>query len=189
MYEKRPSVWIEPLGNWGSGAVHLVEIPTNDEINDNIIAYWCPTKPIQAKDRIDLRYRMHWVADEPYPPPLARCVATRLGRGGRSGQPHPAGVRKFMVEFLGTPLTGLHDDAKPEAVLWASRGTFSYFNTEKVPGGVSGLWRAEFDLVVDGHDPVEMRLFLKAGDQVLTETWLYQYHPFPTDSHGPEQHV
>ncbi|MFY9985966.1 MAG: glucan biosynthesis protein D [Chthoniobacterales bacterium] len=178
MYEKRPSVWIEPLGNWGSGAVHLVEIPTGDEINDNIITYWCPTKPVQAKDRIALRYRLHWVADEPYPPPLARCVATRLGRGGRPGQPHPAGVRKFVVEFLGGPLTALPDNARPEPVLWASRGKFSYFKVEKAPGSTLGLWRAEFDLEADGHDPVEMRLFLRTPDQVLTETWLYQYHPF-----------
>jgi glucans biosynthesis protein len=182
MYEKRPSVWIEPLGDWDHGAVHLVEIPTNDEINDNIIAYWCPAKPIQAKDRIDLRYRMHWVADEPYPPPLARCVATRLGRGGGRGRPHPPGVRKFVVEFLGGPLTGLADDARPEPVLWASRGTFVYSNTEKVPDGIPGLWRAEFDLAVDGHDPVEVRLFMRSADQVLTETWLYQYNPLREES-------
>jgi periplasmic glucans biosynthesis protein len=151
--------------------------------------YWCPKKPIQGKDRIDLRYRLHWVADEPYPPPLARCVATRLGRGGLAGQPHPPNVRKFVVEFLGAPLAGLRDDAKPEPILWASRGTFSYSNTEKVPGGVPGLWRAEFDLVVDGRDPVEMRLFLKTGEQVLTETWLYQYHPFPAEDRSSDTHV
>jgi glucans biosynthesis protein len=29
-----------------------------------------------------------------------------------------------------------------------------------------------------GEDPVEMRCFLRAGDKVLTETWLYQYLPF-----------
>jgi periplasmic glucans biosynthesis protein len=178
MYEKRPSVWIEPLNNWGPGAVHLVEIPTDDEINDNIIAYWCPAKPIQAKDRINLQYRLHWVADEPYPAALARCVATRLGRGGRPHQSHPPGVRKFMVDFLGGPLTALPDGAKPEPVLWSSRGTFTYFNTEKAADSTPGHWRAEFDLLVDGKDPVEMRLFLKMGDQVLSETWLYQYHPF-----------
>ena len=182
MYEKRPSVWIEPLGDIGAGAVHLVEIPTGDEINDNIVAYWCPAKPVQAKDRIDLQYRLHWLADEPYPPSLGRCVATRLGRGGRPHQPPLAGVRKFMVEFLGGPLAALPTDAKPEPVLWASRGTFSYFDTQRVSDDVPGHWRAEFDLVVDGHDPVEMRLFLRTPGQVLTETWLYQYHPFHTDT-------
>jgi glucans biosynthesis protein len=74
-------------------------------------------------------------------------------------------------------LTGFADDARPEPVLWASRGTFGYFNTEKVPDGIPGLWRAEFDLAVDGHDPVEVRLFMRSADQVLTETWLYQYNP------------
>src|SRR3546814_17951215 len=33
-YEKRPSVWVEPVGEWGRGAVQLVEIPTDDEIHD-----------------------------------------------------------------------------------------------------------------------------------------------------------
>jgi periplasmic glucans biosynthesis protein len=185
-YEKRPSVWVEPLGNWDPGAVHLVEIPTNDEIDDNIVAYWSPAKPIQAKDQIDLRYRLHWLADEPYPTPLGRCVATRLGRGGRPRQPHLEGVRKFMVEFLGGPLAALPSGAKPEAVLWSSRGRFSYADTGKVPDDLPGHWRAEFDFVVEGgHDPVEMRLFLRTPDQVLTETWLYQFHPFHTGHAGP----
>lgn len=49
-----------------------------------------------------------------------------------------------------------------------------------------GHWRAEFDFVVEGgHDPVEMRLFLRTADQVLTETWLYQYHPFQTGRARP----
>ena len=181
-YDRRPSAWVEPLGDWGQGAVELVEMPTDDEIDDNVVAYWCPAKPTQAGDRIELSYRLHWLADEPYPTPLGRCIATRLGRGGQPGQPRPDGVRKFMVEFLGGPLAALPFGVKPEPVLWSSRGKFSYVYTEAVPDDVPGHWRAQFDLTVEGHDPVEMRLFLRANDQVLTETWLYQYHPFPTDA-------
>jgi periplasmic glucans biosynthesis protein len=131
-----------------------------------------------------LRYRLHWLADEPFPTPLARCVATRLGNGGQPGQLRPAGVRKFMVEFLGGPLADLPFGVKPEPVLWASRGTFSYIFTEAVPDGVSGHWRAQFDLTVAGNDPVDMRLYLKNGDKILSETWLYQYLPFPTGGSG-----
>ena len=47
-YEKRPTAWVEPLGGWGKGMVQLVEIPTDDEINDNICAFWLPEKPAQA---------------------------------------------------------------------------------------------------------------------------------------------
>ncbi|WP_289508119.1 glucan biosynthesis protein, partial [Escherichia coli] len=34
-YERRPSLWVEPLEGWGEGAVQLIEIPTDDEIHDN----------------------------------------------------------------------------------------------------------------------------------------------------------
>ncbi len=66
--------------------------------------------------------------------------------------------------------------------MWSSRGKLSGPLAEAVPDDVPGHWRAHFDLTVEGHEPVEMRLYLKAADKVLTETWLYQYHPFPTDA-------
>ena len=177
-YDRRPSLWVEPLENWGEGAVQLVEITDNDEIHDNIVAMWVPKEPARAGSSYRLHYRLHWSADEPYPTPLARCVATRLGRGGQPGQPRPPGVRKFVVEFFGGPLVSLPFGVKPEPVLSASRGTFSYVFTEAVPDGVAGHWRAWFDLTAEGQDPVELRLFLKAADKTLSETWLYQYHPF-----------
>jgi glucans biosynthesis protein len=83
-----------------------------------------------------------------------------------------------MVEFLGGPLAMLPFGVKPEPVLWASRGEFSYVFTEAVPDDVPGHWRAQFDLTVQGTEPVEMRLFLKSGADALSETWTYQYHPF-----------
>jgi len=177
-YDRRPSLWVEPRGNWGKGAVQLVEIPTDDEIHDNIVAMWVPQAPASAGTSFDLSYRLHWQADEPFPTPLARCVATRLGNGGQPGKPRPQGVRKFMVEFLGAPLANLPYGTKPEPVLWASRGSFSYIFTEPVPDDVPGHWRAQFDLTVAGSEPVEMRLYLRDKDAVLSETWLYQYHPF-----------
>ena len=179
-YERRPSLWVEPLDAWGEGAVQLVEIPTDDEIHDNIVAMWVPRARAVAGSSYRLRYRLHWQKDEPYPSPLARCVATRLGNGGVPGQPRPANVRKFMVEFKGAPLEKLAFGEKPEAVLSASRGTFSYVFTEAVPDDVPGHWRAQFDLTVDGDAPVDMRLYLRNKDQTLSETWLYQYRPFKT---------
>ncbi|PBK52783.1 glucan biosynthesis protein D [Pseudomonas syringae pv. actinidiae] len=177
-YERRPSLWVEPLGDWGEGAVQLVEIPTDDEIHDNIVAMWVPKKPAGPGTDYRLRYRLHWLADEPYPGELAHCVATRLGNGGQPGQARPKGVRKFMVEFKGSSLEQLPSGVFPEAVLSSSRGSFSYIFTEAISDGQAGHWRAQFDLMVDGTDPVDIRLYLRLGDQTLSETWLYQYHPF-----------
>ena len=30
-YHKRPSLWVEPLGNWGRGTLQLIHLPTADE--------------------------------------------------------------------------------------------------------------------------------------------------------------
>ncbi len=183
-YERRPSLWIEPTPGadgkgWGKGAVQLIEIPTDDEIHDNIVASWTPAEPTRAGQELNFRYRLHWLADEPFPTPLGRVVATRLGNGGQPGTTRPKGVRKFMIEFRGGPLANLPKGVIPEPVLSASRGTFGdYKLTDAVPNDVPGHWRTQFDLTVEGSEPVEMRCFLKAGDAVLTETWLYQYHPF-----------
>ncbi len=177
-YERRPSLWVETQGAWGKGAVQLIEIPTDDEIHDNIVAMWVPAGPAKAGASYALRYKLHWLADEPFPTPLGRVVATRLGNGGQPGTVRPKGVRKFMIEFKGPALESIPFGVKPQVVLSASRGSFSYIFAEAVPNDVPGHWRAQFDLTVEGQDPVEMRCFLKAGETVLTETWLYQYLPF-----------
>ena len=176
-YDRRPSLWIEPRGDWGRGSVQLVENPTDDEIHDNIVAMWVPAERANAGKSFDLSYRTTWAADEPSPTALARCVATRLGNGGAPGTARPRGVRKFLIEFLGGPLKDLPTGVLPEPVLTASRGTFSYVRTEAVPDDVPGHWRTQFDLTADGPEPVELRCFLRGGTGVLSETWLYQYHP------------
>ncbi|WP_210496718.1 glucan biosynthesis protein [Microvirga antarctica] len=176
-YDRRPSLWIEPTGNWERGAIQLVEIPTDDEIHDNVVAMWVPAEPAVAGKMFEFKYRMYWSAEEPYPTPLARVVATRFGNGGQAGTARPKGVRKFMVEFMGEPLTRLPKGVIPQPVLTASRGTFANILTEAVPDDVPGHWRTQFDLTAAGLDPVELRCYLRQGDEILSETWLYQYHP------------
>jgi glucans biosynthesis protein len=41
-YDSRPSALVVPVGDWGPGHVELVQIPTENETNDNIVAYWVP---------------------------------------------------------------------------------------------------------------------------------------------------
>lgn len=175
-YDKRPSLWVEPLGDWGPGAIQLIELPTDDEIHDNVVAYWRPEAPARAGDSYRLKYRLYWLGDEPFPPQVARCVATRIGRGGQPGKPRPKGVYKFSVEFAGAALDPLWGDTvKAEPVVSASSGTVSGAFMEPVPG--TKRWRAIFDLTPTGTDPVELRLYIRGNGDALTETWLYQFRP------------
>ena len=99
-YEKRPSAWVEPIGDWGEGAVHLVEIPTSTEINDNIVAFWRPRNPTRAKGEYTYTYRIHWGAQIPKPLPLAQVIATRIGAG-------PEETRLIVIDFAGENLKGV----------------------------------------------------------------------------------
>jgi len=178
-YERRPSLWVEPLGDWGAGAVKLVEIPTDDEIHDNIVAFWEPAEPAKPGTSMRTSYRLYWQADEPFPADnVAHVYSTRIGRGGKPGTARPKGVTKFVVEFGGKPLDALPSDGKPIANITASRGEVSYVFVEPVPD--SKHWRAQFDLALAGTEPAEIRMFLRSGDRTLTETWLCQFEPRPT---------
>ncbi|MET0285146.1 MAG: glucan biosynthesis protein [Polyangiales bacterium] len=170
-YENRPSLWVEPRGDWGEGCVQLIEIPTDDEIHDNVVAFWRPKLAPRKGARLDYGYRLHWLADEPSPAPLARVVATRIGRGGEPGKPRPPGITKFVVDFEGGALAG----RKLAARITPSRGSISYVFVEPVPD--SKRMRAQFDLRAEGTDAVELRLYLHEGEQTLSETWACQYLP------------
>ena len=175
-YERRPSLWVEPLESWGAGSVQLVELPTDDEIHDNIVAYWRPAAPARAGASYRLKYRLHWLADEPFPPTVARAVATRIGRGGEPGTARPKGVYKVVVDFAGPALDPLWGDTvKASPVVTASRGTIGRAFIEPVPA--TRRWRAVFDLNAEGTDPVELRLYIQENRDALTETWLYQFRP------------
>ena len=175
-YERRPSVWVEPLENWGEGAVHLVEIPTDDETNDNIVAYWAPKDQLKAGENRSYRYRLTWLDDIAFPDTIGRATGTWTGMGGRPGYKRPDGVRKFVIDFQGPVFSGLGRNDGIELVVTASRGEVSNSYNHPVVNQAE-RWRAFFDIKAQGQEPVDLRAFLRKGDKALTETWIYQYFP------------
>ncbi|MBN9019770.1 MAG: glucan biosynthesis protein D [Rhizobiales bacterium] len=176
-YDRRASVWIEPKGDWGKGQVQLVEIPTDREIDDNIVVYWVPDEVVAPGAKLDFAYRLYWGVDEPFPADLGRVVGTYVGVGGIPGQPRPPGAVRFVIDFRGEAVASLkRGDGTPEITL--SRGKASLADAYPVVAGEPGLYRAFFDTVVEGDGPLDMRLFVRGKDgRALTETWLYQYFP------------
>lgn len=175
-YERRPSVWVEPLDPWGPGAVHLLEIPTDDEVHDNVAVYWCPDQPFMTGERRRYRYRLTWLDDIAFPETLARATATWTGAGGRPGHKRPRGVRKFVIDWQGPALANIGRNDGAEIVVTMSRGTVSNAYAHPVVDQRE-RWRALFDVEAGGTEPVDMRAYLRMGNRALSETWLYQYFP------------
>jgi glucans biosynthesis protein len=175
-YERRPTVWVEPLSEWGEGAVQLVEIPTDAEIHDNIVGFWVPKAPVRAGDALTFSYRLHWTGEEPFPPPTARVVATRRGRGGKPGIVDTRGLVKYVIDFEGGEIAKYQTGDPVEPVVTVSRG--SVVEPYAVRVNTTDRWRIVFDLDAEGGAPVDMRAYLrKVSGEALTETWIGQHLP------------
>ncbi|RON01231.1 glucan biosynthesis protein G [Pseudomonas brassicacearum] len=115
-YDKRPSAWIEPTGDWGKGTVDLVEIPTADETNDNIVAFWSPEKLPEPGQPLDFAYRLHWTIDEAALHSAdSAWVQQTLRSTGDVKQSNlirqPDGSVAYLVDFAGPALKALPEDA------------------------------------------------------------------------------
>ena len=177
-YERRPDLWVEPKGDWGAGAIDLIEIPTADETFDNIVAFWSPAdKPRPGQETL-LAYRLYWCRQPPSRPMLAHCVATRTGIGGVIGKKRAYYAWRFAVDFAGGDFALLDPQTQVEPVITISRGRVEITSARPL-AAVQG-YRAMFDLVPDASAaPITLRLFLRANGQALTETWLYEWVPPP----------
>jgi glucans biosynthesis protein len=177
-YNRRPSVWVEPVGDWGEGEVQLVELPTTDEVHDNIVAYWVRKAPARRGDTIAYDYRLYWQDHEPNrADDVGRVVATRLGRGGAPGKPEPgdASKTKFVIDFAGGALENMHRRYDVEPIITAPHARVSDAFVIKVAG--TNRWRAFFDVAPLKSGPINLRCYLRLDRKTLSETWLYQWFP------------
>ncbi len=172
-YDKRPSAWVEPVGDWGEGAVQLLEIPTDDETKDNIVAYWTPKYPYRAGDRISMSYRIHWRNRMPYDADFGRVIATRHGVGGIPGGHERNRLTKYVIDFEGGELAQLKNQDGVVLNITASRGRYDSVAAYRVVG--KPRWRAIFDYDPRGADATDLRAFLELNGRALTETWIYQH--------------
>ena len=172
-YERRPSLRAEPNGDWGDGHIQLVEIPSDLEQNDNVVAYWTPAQPAKAGGSLEVAYRLLWGDLKRADNLLGLAVATRTGVGGPSGIKNEAGLRKFVVDFAGGDLGNLLADTRIAAKTSVAGGEIVGSTVFKVDA--SNSWRLAFDVRPASEAPLELSATLTYGDRVLTETWQYQW--------------
>jgi len=170
-YHSRPSIWVEPQGDWGRGSVQLIEIPSTAERYDNIAAFWTPEKPVEAGQQLEYNYRLSFFLDLPNLSSGGRTLSSRVGAGGAGDLNSER--RRFVVDFGGENLAKLADEPPVEAVVSASTGQIQNVVVHKNPQ--TNGWRLSFELLPQGDASSELRGFLKLGNDVLTETWSYQW--------------
>ncbi len=189
-FDRRPSLWIEPLGDWGEGRVELIEIPSTQDIHDNILAFWVPDSPPKpaAPEGVDpeaftFAYRLYWMAPGVIPHQLGRAVATRMARSpkGESAQ--------FLIDFESEELNAI--PANMGLTSEVESGTeYPALDKRLIKNPVTGGWRLTFKVQVPQENGVvqslisargeqrtlRFRALLKKGENLpdsLTENWIY----------------
>jgi len=175
-YDRKPSVWVVPKGDWGRGRIELVQIPTKDATNDNIVAYWVPEQGPQAGSQMDLEYTLFWQASQETRPALAWVAQTRRGRGWTDT---PDNTLRYIVDFQGGPLEFLKPNERPVAGLWANDNG-EIIDRQLVKNDATGGWRVIMRVRRnDDSKPLELRAVLRKGDDNISETWAYILPPEP----------
>ncbi|UBM24989.1 glucan biosynthesis protein G [Pseudomonas sp. p1(2021b)] len=164
-YQKRPSAWIEPRGDWGKGTVDLVEIPTADETNDNIVAFWSPEKLPEPGKPMEFEYRLRWTIDESqlHSPELGWVKQTMRSTGDvkQSNLIREAdGSVAFLVDFEGPALAALPEDTALRSQVSVGDNAEVVENNLRYNPEIKG-WRLTLRLKVkDPSKSTEMRAAL-----------------------------
>ena len=168
LYHRRPSLWIEPGEDWGPGVVRLVEIPSDREIYDNVVAYWRPREPLAAGEEARFSYRMTWGDAAPRRRDVAAVLDTHMGRNFDGDRwlaaidfaPHPA---------LDGDLDGL------TIVLNSGSSDLSEGVLQRNPE--TGGARLAFTFDPGDAPQSELRAELRRDGIQVTEVWLYRWTP------------
>jgi glucans biosynthesis protein len=178
-YDLRPSAWIEPQNEWGAGKIELIQIPTPNETNDNIVSMWLPETAPQPGTPLDYDYRFTVTKDESryVDPSLAWVEQTRRSRGEvrKDNLVREAdGSLAFVLDFEGPSLSGLGDDANLSVqASVGDNGELVDASTERNPA--TGGWRVFVKIKrSDNAQPLDIRAYLNQGDKRVSETWYYR---------------
>jgi glucans biosynthesis protein len=175
-YELRPSYWIEPREAWGEGQVNLVELPTGDETNDNIVAAWTPKEAIAAGRMLTYGYRITALMNDARLTPGARAISTYRTRPHALGSAEALapGSTRFLIDFSGGDLSYfLSDPTLVEIVPTTSAGHIT--RSFLAPNSHVRGFRAAIDVQIDPGQSCDLRVFLKGANRALTETWTFPW--------------
>lgn len=173
-YDRRPGVWVEPVGRWPEGRVRLLEVPTQNEFVDNILAGWSPLVEPKAGQAMEFGYRLRWTNAPSFGGPSGWVRATR--QTVQEDPEHPK-LSRFLIDFGSAELEKIPVSAAlvgrmtvPDKVKLISQRTFR--------NEVNGTWR--YSVVLDGsaaEGPVELRAQLNLEGKPFTETWVGAWEP------------
>ena len=175
-YHARPGMWITPDNQWGKGRVELVEIPTNSETNDNIVSYWVPEKPFKKGEMREFDYTVKTVnggLNEDVTARVSRVFNSWAALPGQDNAPDKS-ERQMVVDFSADAFAHLGQSIRLKPHLTLSSGKFKDLEVMQLPDKTT--WRAQFKLIPDNNEAIDMRLYLTLSGEQISEVWNYVWN-------------
>jgi len=173
-YHQRPGLWVKPFEGFANGRLELVEIPTNSETHDNIVAHWVNDKPVTQGDDLYLHYQLQTVSGNTREYSNATVIRTLQGADVLPGETRDEKslTRRFIVDFT-APNMQINPD-QLSANISATNGTIAQLRVFK--SNFNKEIRATFLFTPkDAKSVNDLRLTLSHNDISISETWTYVY--------------
>lgn len=174
MYHSRPNTWVEPVGDWGKGEVSLIQLPTRNETNDNIVAFWHPTAPTEKGREYRFSYSLRFGPLDIAAHKLGKVVNTFVGHGDQLAETIKEGPFRFIVDFAqGDKLSKLPANAPVVARVFSSNNNeiLEHYVEYNRP---CKCWRLAILAAQPKSDFINISAVLSHEGDVLTETWNYR---------------
>ena len=172
-YDKRPSAWVEAQGEWEQGNVVFVQLPTADETNDNIVAFWSPKAPVTPKTPLNLAYDVSFGKADISQNPMGTVVNTFIGDGNRIGGGNVPHAYRVIVDFVGGRLSKLSSHAPVSSQVTALDDGEILEHFVEYHEQMKG-WRLSILARPSPRHQLHLRAFLSNEKTTLTETWTYR---------------
>lgn len=169
-YERRPSLWVEPMGLWGKGSVILIEIPSNAEIHDNIVAFWRPQTALAVGTEYAFAYRLWWGN---VPTSVQKYAWVSATRRGRATVHAPSPLRRFIIDYETSIQSTNKKKTLPEANVSATSGVIKHVDVQHNP--ILDGYRVSFIFDPGESKASELRVDLKLQNQQPAEVWIYRW--------------
>lgn len=171
-YHRRPSATVRLEQGFESGRILLVQLPTQNEFLDNIVAFWSPPGPVEGGTKLDLKYRLTFGGPAIAQTRLGRVVNTFVGRDVIDAT-SLAGQYRFIVDFSGARLDQLKADAPLAAAISSHQGT-TILEHQLKRVDATGVWRLSILARAAADKPLALRSSLTINGRPLTEVWSYE---------------
>ena len=173
-YHRRPSLWVQPRGDWGKGRVRLMELSTRGETEDNMVAFWEPEVLPTKGSQCMFEYSLFWTNDSMVGENSRPFVSST-----RSGyEQQNTNELVYILDFAPGVTSKFSPDQVPK-VDAKVEGNASLSFSQALWNPQSSRWRVTLKVkcIDETKQPFDLSCRLQFDDGNSSELWTYKCSP------------